>query len=132
LAENRLFLIVMAILLGVVVALLPVARLVDDRVDRGRPMYMASQRVAFLEYRNIEQHGAPVPLDVATGDTTTLGEASFTPPSGTSLTVKAYGQGFCVKADNRYGETTGWQCWPAGVDPRGTPGSSPHAGFVPG
>lgn len=91
-------------------ALLPLARALDWRTDRHRPMYDDIERMHTLQKALIKQTGAPVALTLQPGERTTQAGTSFRTSPGVLLVVETDDQGYCVRAEDQYGEVSDWQC----------------------
>lgn len=111
------FLLVLAGAIAVVVALLPFARVLDDHVDRQRPMYRDVATMAWLQYRHIKETGDALPLELEEGQGVAVGGRQFTPSSGVSVQVRATKDGYCVRGRNNHGDVTAWQCGDGATDP---------------
>lgn len=102
--------IAIAVALVAMAALFPLARLLDDRADRQRPMYRDVLTMAWLQYDHLRQGGTVEPVELRGGESTTIDGRSFTTSPGVTVHVKASDDGYCVKGWDQFGDTTEWKC----------------------
>ncbi len=91
-------------------ALFPLARVLDQRQDRQRPLYRDVLTMAWLQYDHLQKHDGPIPAELREGESTTIDGHRFTSSPGVTVRVKVSGDGFCVRGWNQYGDVTAWQC----------------------
>jgi hypothetical protein len=117
-SENeRGFFVALAALLAVVAASIPVAMVVDERTDRQRPMYSDRATMAWLQFRSMEQGGVAEAMLLRDGETTTVGGQEFAPSPGVQVEVRLQEPGYCVQAENQYGDVTSWACYNGTTNP---------------
>lgn len=102
--------IFLAVVLGLLAACVPFARMLDLRIDRQRPMYTQMRTMAWLQYLNLEAGGEVVPGTVHGGESLAVGGQTFTVASGVTMEVRREGDGFCVRVANHHGDQSRWQC----------------------
>ena len=112
------FLLVVTGAIGLVLACLPFAMVLDFRIDRQRPMYADVQTMAELQYRHIQVHGRGVPAVLRDGQSVTLADTDFAPSAGVVLSVEMTDGGYCIRARNQYGDHTAVRCEDGETDPR--------------
>ncbi|MDP3893895.1 hypothetical protein [Nocardioides sp.] len=105
---------------GVLVVLavcLPLVRVLDERTDRLRPMYVDRDTMTSLQYRHFEKHREALPLEVRSGESITVAGERFSPSAGVVVRVRATDEGYCVQSSNSVGDTTSWRCESGETDP---------------
>ena len=98
-------------------ALFVLCRAMDQREDRGRPMYRDVLTMAWIQYDRLREGGQVLPADLRTGDRLTVDGAWPVMSVGVRLRVVQDHHGFCVRGWNQYGETTAWVCGDASTKP---------------
>ena len=108
---DRVFLIVMTVILLGVLAVLPMAQKVDSLTDRKRPMYFDVEWLAWMEYHQVLQHGFPRPVHAAGGQTVKLGGLQHTISPGVRAHVHVRTHSYCIRARNQYGDRSERVCY---------------------
>ena len=116
---DRAFFILVAGLLVLVAVLLPVARGIDDRHDRMRPMYDDLRAVEWLEYKSISAGNGPVPVDLEDGASAEIAGEEFAPSTGVHVVVEADGDdSYCARVSNQFGDVSDLHCLDLAHPPR--------------
>jgi hypothetical protein len=106
------FVLIVLAVVAPLLALLPVARNVDESIDRQRPMYEDLARVEWLEYQALLDTGSAVPVDVGGGETVVIGDEEFRPSSGVQVVVEVSSPDqFCAQAVNEHGDRSSRWCY---------------------
>ncbi len=106
----RAFVAIIAFFALLILALMPLARAIDDKGERMRPMYADLERMHEFQAELEDRTGAPVALTVEPGATATEEGLSFTTSAGVRLVVETTTDGYCVRGENQYGDRSKWQC----------------------
>ena len=96
--------------LALLAALLPLAWMLDGKVDGDRPLDLDRQQMAFAQHLNLLAGGEPVTGRVGPGTSKTVGERRFSASPGVTVEVRAEGEGYCVRAIGDDGHETSWLC----------------------
>lgn len=104
-------LLVLAAALGVLAALVPLARAVDERADRRRPLYADVDRMLEFQARLVAANDEGMAVSLQPGESVAVGDERFTASDGVRLrVVLGPDAGYCVWAGNDHGDATRWQC----------------------
>lgn len=106
----RAFVAIVGFFALLILALLPLARSIDDEGERKRPMYADLERMHEFQAELKDRTGGPVALTVEPGATVTEDGRSFTTSAGVRLVVETSADGYCVQGENQYGDRSRWQC----------------------
>ena len=109
--------IFVAIAIGLVAALIPIVMMLDETMDRKRPMYTAVHTMDVLQYRHVQQTGQGMAIDLHEDESATVGGREFTPPRGVSIRVRLVEDGYCIQGSNQHGDVTKWRCGDGETNP---------------
>jgi hypothetical protein len=91
----------------VLLACLPLVLMLDKGIDSDRPMYHDMDDMLRLQATYIATGQPPVEVQLSDGQSTKIGETTFTVSDGVTLTVRAtQDDAFCVTASNKEGATS--------------------------
>jgi inner membrane protein involved in colicin E2 resistance len=108
--SDRAFFVGMGLIALLLVALYPVAAMVDERSDRQRDLYNDVASMIDLQKKAVVAKGQAVPVTVAPDSTVKVGGTKFTSSPGVEIVVELRDDGFCVRGNNTVGDVTRWQC----------------------
>jgi hypothetical protein len=105
-ADNASILITVAAF-AVLLACLPLALRLDDRIDRDRPMYLDLSRMAALQNASLVATGAVVPVELSGGESADIGEQEFVASEGVSVVVRGVegDTAYCISVRNEHGSS---------------------------
>ena len=104
--RDRRLAVVVATAFALALAFLPLADLLDEGMDRKRPLYEDVRRMDDLQYHQMKQTGEPLELTLREGETVEIGGRRFGPGRGITLTVSVDDSGYCIKGTNHHGDST--------------------------
>lgn len=106
--SDRLPQLVTIALFAVTLVSIPLALMMDERIDGDRSMYSDVQRMLALQGTYVVATGQPaIEARLSDGESVTIGDESFTVSDGVTLTVeRTEANVFCVTARNESGAKT--------------------------
>ena len=120
-ADSRGPVIAVAVIFGLVLAFLPLAMLLDARMDRKRPVYADVHEMDVLQYQQLQQTGHGLPVVLHDDETATVGGRRFSPSPGITIRVRLSADGYCIQARNQHGDVTDWRCGDGKRNPEKSP-----------
>ncbi|WP_159081640.1 hypothetical protein [Nocardioides sediminis] len=102
-ADNAAVLVTVGTFL-LLLACLPLAMGMDERIDRDRPMYVDLSRMEALQTASVATTGAIVPLELTGGESAEVAGQEFVASEGVSVVVRD-GEGdetYCISVSNQH------------------------------
>ena len=97
----------------VLLACLPLARMLDASLDDDRPVFQDVLLMQTYQVANIANDGRPVEATVSDGESVEVGSHTFVASPGVTVVVRATGKNsFCVSASNDDGVKSQERCSP--------------------
>lgn len=109
--DNATVLVTVAAFL-LLLACMPLALGLDERIDRNRSMYADLARMLVLQDKSLADTGTVVPVEVSDGDSATINSDEFVASDGVSVVVKGVDgdTGYCITVRNEHGATADRNC----------------------
>jgi hypothetical protein len=102
-ADNAAVLVTVGAFL-LLLACLPLAMGIDERIDRDRPMYLDLSRMETLQTASVATTGAIVPVELSAGESAEVAGQEFVASEGVSVVVRD-GDGeatYCISVSNQH------------------------------
>jgi hypothetical protein len=102
-ADNAAVVVTVATFL-LLLASVPLAMTMDERIDRDRPMYVDLARMEALQVASVATTGAIVPVDLSGGESAEVAGQEFVASDGVSVVVRDGGGDatYCISVSNQY------------------------------
>lgn len=95
----------------VMLACLPVAMMLDDGIDRDRPMYQDMLRMQGLQGQQVASGAAPVAVEVADGEAVEVAGQEFIASPGVTVVVRVVdADSYCIRVRNDRGQESSERC----------------------
>ena len=95
----------------VLLACLPLVRMLDANIDEDRPMFQDMLRMQTFQALHIANDGRPVEATVTDGEKIDVGAKEFIASPGVTIVVRATGKtSYCVSASNDLGAKAAERC----------------------
>jgi hypothetical protein len=95
----------------VMLACLPLVRMLDDDLDEDRSMYEDMSRMQTYQAAHVANAGRPVETTVSDGESVRVGAEEFIASPGVTVVVRATDEdSYCVSASNDLGEKASERC----------------------